>query len=107
MNGGVAGVADHEGFPLPRRYHVNPLRLVPLPQPVQVLEGADVVDSDAVPRAAELAGVRVEEAAAHIGRFIAGVYNYNTKRLHSSLGDRSPAEFEAAHLAAAPRGDLS
>ncbi len=47
----------------------------------------------------------LEEAEANIGRFIADVYN--TKRLHSSLGYRPPAEFEAAHLAAAPWGRLA
>jgi putative transposase len=39
-----------------------------------------------------------DEAAANLGRFIEDVYN--TKRLHSSLGYRPPAEFEAAHLPA-------
>jgi len=34
------------------------------------------------------------DAEAHLGRFIEDVYN--TKRLHSSLGYRPPAEFEAA-----------
>ena len=38
------------------------------------------------------------EAEANLGRFIEDVYN--TKRLHSSLGYRPPAEFEAAHLLA-------
>jgi transposase InsO family protein len=38
------------------------------------------------------------EAEANIGRFIGDVYN--TKRLHSGLGYRPPAEFEAAHLLA-------
>jgi putative transposase len=35
------------------------------------------------------------EAEANLGQFIAAVYN--TKRLHSSLGYRPPAEFEAAY----------
>ncbi len=37
------------------------------------------------------------EAEANLGRFIEDVYN--RKRLHSSLGYRPPAEFEAAHTA--------
>lgn len=36
------------------------------------------------------------EAEANLNRFIADVYN--TKRLHSSLGYRPPAEFEALHV---------
>jgi putative transposase len=36
------------------------------------------------------------EAEANLDRFIADVYN--TKRLHSSLGYRPPAEFEALHI---------
>jgi len=38
------------------------------------------------------------EAEAHLGQFIEAVYN--TKRLHSSLGYRPPAEFEAAYAQA-------
>ncbi len=38
-----------------------------------------------------------QEAEANLGRFIEDVYN--RKRLHSSLGYRPPAEFEAAHTA--------
>ncbi len=36
-----------------------------------------------------------EEARENLGGFIEDVYN--TKRLHSSLGYRPPAEFEAAY----------
>ncbi|MBA3358884.1 MAG: transposase, partial [Thermoleophilaceae bacterium] len=39
-----------------------------------------------------------EEAQRHLAQFIDDVYN--TKRLHSSLGYRPPAEFEEAHLLA-------
>ena len=39
-----------------------------------------------------------EEAQTNVAQFIEEVYN--TKRLHSSLGYRPPAEFEAAHLLA-------
>ncbi len=39
-----------------------------------------------------------EEAQANVAQFIEEVYN--TKRLHSSLGYRPPAEFEAAHALA-------
>jgi len=39
-----------------------------------------------------------EEAQTHLAQFIDDVYN--TKRLHSSLGYRPPAEFEEAHLLA-------
>lgn len=38
----------------------------------------------------------MEEARARIGRFLDDVYM--TKRIHSSLGYRTPAEFEAAYL---------
>lgn len=40
----------------------------------------------------------IADARAHIGHFLEGVYM--TKRVHSSLGYRTPAEFEAAHLIA-------
>ena len=43
-----------------------------------------------------------QEAEANLARFIEDVYN--TKRLHSSLGYRPPAEFEALLSAAAGGG---
>jgi putative transposase len=41
-----------------------------------------------------------EEASANIGQFIDDVYN--TKRLHSGLGDVPPAEFEPAYYQGIP-----
>ncbi len=45
------------------------------------------------------------EAETNIGHFIEDVYN--AKRLHSSLGYRPPAEFEAAYAASRREGDLA
>ncbi len=45
------------------------------------------------------------EAEANLGQFIEAVYN--TKRLHSSLGYRPPAEFEAAYAQSMDEGTLT
>jgi hypothetical protein len=54
MDGGVAGLADHEGLPSPPRHEAHPGRGVGQPRWVELGERADVVDLDVLGPRAEL-----------------------------------------------------